>query len=77
MIRVLPGQGSFTLAGQVWSLDFAGNVTRDGFDVPGGTQTSALELYNGQIYVQDAVYGRWWYWDTLRACFMGPVAAPP
>lgn len=75
-IRITPGSGSFTDgSGNVYSIDASSNAIENGSPITGGAGTSAMELYNGVVYAQDANSGSWYTWDQSN--FNGPVTAPP
>src|SRR3954452_24630095 len=74
-VRITPGRGSFTdSAGNVYTIDSAGNAMENGNAMAGGGGTSAMELYNNIVYAQDSSSGTWFTWDgsTFTA-----ASAPP
>jgi hypothetical protein len=71
---ITPGNGSFTSGGNTYSIDANGNALENGLAITGGAGTSAMDLFNGVIYGQDAVSGSWYTFDGTN--FNGPVAAP-
>jgi endoglucanase len=72
---ITPGSGSFTDASSnVYSLDSSGNAIENGTAIPGGAGTSAMELFGGQIYAQDAVTGAWF---IFNGTVFTAASAPP
>jgi hypothetical protein len=72
---ITPGSGSFTdAAGNVYTIDSAGNADRNGSAIPGGTGTGAMEYYNGTVYGQDGRSGQWY---TLNQNNWAASSAPP
>lgn len=75
-VYITPGVGSFSdSAGNFYTLSAAGSATENGNAMTGGGGTSAMELYNGIVYAQDAATGNWYTWTGTN--FSGPVTAPP
>lgn len=61
---VTPGVGSFTDgAGNVYTIDAFGNADENGNPIPGGSGTSEMEYYNGNVYGQDSTTGDWYTWN--------------
>jgi hypothetical protein len=61
-----PGVGSFTAGGHVYTISTTNNTfTVDGTAIVAGSQTAAIEYYNGNVYAQDASSGSWYTWDGV------------
>ena len=73
---ITPGSGSFTdAAGNVYTIDAAGNADENGSPIPNGNDTAAMEYYNGLVYGEDAASSTWYIWN--QSSWTGPVTAPP
>lgn len=71
-----PGVGSFTAGGHTYSISTTNNnFLVDGTSVPNGSQTSATEYYNGQVYAQDQTTGSWFTWNGTT--FAAAATPPP
>jgi Ca-dependent carbohydrate-binding module xylan-binding len=74
-IVIVPGSGSFKdAAGNVYTLDAAGNADENGKPVPNGSGTGTMELANGLVYGQDATSKSWYTWNGTGWATSG---APP
>ena len=73
---ITPGSGSFTdSAGNVYSIDAAGNAIENGTLIPDGDSTGAMEYSNGTVYGEYLTTGTWYTWN--QSVWAGPAAAPP
>jgi hypothetical protein len=75
VVYIQKGSGSFTIAGNVYTLDINGNCIENGKPIPGGGGTSQMAGYNNTVYGQDASSKTWWIWN--QSSWNGPVTAPP
>lgn len=57
---VTPGSGSFTAAGNTYSIDAAGNADQNGTAIPGGGGTSAMAYIPSTVFGQDSASGQWY-----------------
>jgi hypothetical protein len=72
---ITPGNGSFTdWAGNVYTIDTAGNADENGAPIPNGSGTGAMEYANGIVYGQDIGTGNWYNWNQST---WTASAAPP
>jgi hypothetical protein len=75
--EIFPGKGSFTDAkGNVYTLAPDKTATENGSAIPGGSGTGAMELYNSQVYGQDANTGSWYIWNQSYWTSASPPPAP-
>ena len=75
-VYITPGLGSFAdAAGNVYTIDSAGNAMENGQPIPNGSGTAAMEYSSGTVYGQDVATGQWYTWN--QSFWAGPVAAPP
>ena len=56
---ITPGSGSFTAAGNVFTVSPAGVAQENGSPLPLGNGTAQLVYYDGVVYGQDIVTGDW------------------
>lgn len=72
---ISPGSGSITdAAGNVFTIDAAGNILENGKAITGGENTKAAEYYNHVSYFQDARTGAWFTWNG--SIFVSATAPP-
>lgn len=61
---ITPGSGSFKdAAGNVYSIDAAGNATENTQPIPGGGGTAAMDLSGNTVYGQDTTTKQWYSWN--------------
>lgn len=74
--EIFPGDGhSFQDdTGNTYTLSADHHAVENGTNIPGGGGTGAMELYNHQVYGQDAASGSWYTWDQH---IWSSSAAPP
>ena len=74
-VLIANGLGSFTdAAGNVYTLNAAGDAIENGKLTYGGAGTGAMELVNDIVYGQDAATKKWYTWDQTN---WTPSSAPP
>jgi len=76
---ITPGKGSMTdAAGNVYTIDAAGNGNENGKPMTDSSNTGAMELYNRQVYGQDATSHNWYTWNqTSWTAASAPPAPSP
>jgi Glycosyl hydrolases family 16 len=69
-----PGSGSILFNGQTWTIDTGGNILANGVQIPDGGNSSAIDLFNGVMYGQDASTLQWFAWNPSTQTFSAAAA---